>query len=151
MVEAARTLPVGSVELHHHGPIHDEAYAKELRNSAGPLALTLHGRFEPRQLPGRLTSIDLAVHPSLFLETYGFTTDEALHFGIPVLVPDRGAPVERIGTRGASFRAGDAADLAKLLHDLIRAPGRLAQLRSGSMGPMVTWDQHTQELSRLYA
>ena len=151
LVEAARMLPPGSVELHHHGPIFEEDYAREIRAAAGELSLTLHGKFEPAELRERLRHIDLAVHPSLFLETYGFTTDEALHFGIPVLVPDRGAPAERIGTRGATFRVNDATDLARALRELIEDPSRLTAFRNGKPGKWVTWAQHTGDLRRLYS
>lgn len=150
LAEAASQLPSGSLELHHHGPVLDESYANEVRSLAGDVPLTLHGRFEPDELRGRLREVDLAVHPSLFLETYGFTTDEALHFGLPVLVPDRGAPAERIGNRGATFRVNDAEDLASQLRELVENPSRLESLRNGLASPLVSWDEHVEALQGLY-
>ena len=150
LAEAASKLPNGSLEIHHHGPVLDESYVSEVRALAGDVPLTLHGRFEPAELGERLRDIDLAVHPSQFLETYGFTTDEALHFGLPVLVPDRGAPQERIGERGATFRVSDSEDLADRLRELIQDPTRLEQLRTGSPGELVTFDEHVKALQSLY-
>ncbi len=150
LAEAASKLPSGSLELHHHGPVLDEDYASAVRALAGEVPLTLHGRFEPGELRDRLRDIDLAVHPSQFLETYGFTTDEALHFGLPVLVPDRGAPQERIGDRGATFRVSDAGDLADRLHELVEDPARLERLRKGSPSQLVSWEEHAKALHSFY-
>ena len=150
LVEAARRLPAGSVELHHHGSDLDEQYASEVARLAGPVPLTFHGRFEPGELRERLAGVDLAVHPSLYLETYGYTTDEALHLGLPVLVPDRGAPADRIGGQGRTFRVGDAADLARHLREFVDDPSLLDRLASAPPGPLVSIHEHEHAIADVY-
>lgn len=150
LVEAARRLPPGSVELHHHGSDLDEEFGAEVLELAGDLPLTLHGAFEPGELSERLAGIDLAVHPSLYLETYGYTTDEALHLGLPVVVPDRGAPAERVGTRGIVFRVGDVEDLARVLGELVESPRRLEQLAAGHHAPLTSAADHARAIVRRY-
>jgi glycosyltransferase involved in cell wall biosynthesis len=151
LLDAALALPPESVELHHHGKIVDEAFRDELIASAGWVPLTFHGPYEPGELRSRLRRCDLAVHPSLFLETHGLVTDEALRLGLPVVVPDRGAPAERIGMRGRTFHAGDAADLAHVLTEFVERPERLLAMRAGKPGPLLELDEFLGALDRIYS
>lgn len=148
IVEAAAELPAGSIELTHLGPVIDPAYAEELTAKSRACDLDLHllGRYLPSTLVERAPAHDLAVFPSLFLETYGYTTDEALALGLPVLVSDRGAPRERIGSRGRTFRVGDAGDLARELNRLLDDPPLLAELRSGAPGGRLSLGEHVDAL-----
>ena len=148
IVEAAAELPTGSIELTHLGPVIDPAYAEELtaKSRARDLDLHLLGRYLPSTLVERAPSHDLAVFPSLFLETYGYTTDEALALGLPVLVSDRGAPRERIGARGRTFRVGDAGDLARELTRFLEDPTQLAALRAGAPGRRLSLGEHVDAL-----
>jgi len=139
------------VELHHHGPLLDAAFAEECRSAARGFKLELHGPFEPAALPGIAARHDLAAFPSLFHETHGYAVDEALRLGLPVLVSDRGAPPERIGTRGLVTRAGDAAALSACLSELLDAPETLARLRGGRHAPVVGLHDHLARLDALYA
>lgn len=151
LVEAARSLPPGSIDLHHHGGVIDADYRAELEAAAGPVALTFHGHYAPTELRRRLLHCDLAVQPSLFLETHGFTTDEALRLGLPVLVPDRGAPQERIGRRGRTFRVDDVGDLARQLGEFVAHPERLLSLRAGEPGELLDLDGYLERLLAIYA
>ena len=148
IVEAAAELPAGSIELTHLGPIIEPAYAEELEAQSRACALDLHllGRYEPQALVERAHGHDLAVFPSLFLETYGYTTDEALALGLPVLVPDRGGPQERIGSRGRTFGVGDASDLARELLRLLDDPRLLTELRKGTPGGRLSLGEHVDAL-----
>ena len=151
LLDAARRLPAGSVELHHHGRILDAAYRDELLAGRGDVPLSFHGPFEPNARAAVLAGYDLAVHPSLYLETYGYTTDEALLLGLPVVVPDRGAPRERIGDRGRTFRVGDAADLARVLGVLVERPLELDSMRRAPLPHLVGLSEHAATLDGVYA
>lgn len=148
IVDAAAELPPGSLELTHLGPVIDPAYAEELTAKSRACDLDLHllGRYQPSTLVERAPSHDLAVFPSLFLETYGYTTDEALALGLPVLVSDRGAPRERIGSRGRTFGVGDASDLARELTRLMDDPRLLTELRNGAPGRRLSLGEHVDAL-----
>lgn len=151
LVLAAGHLEPGAVEVHHHGGLLDPAYARVCQDLAAELRvpLHLHGSFEPGQLETRLAGVDLAVHPSRFRETYGLTTDEAHGLGLPVLVSDRGAPKERLGTRGAVFRADDHMDLARVLRGFWEEPERLVQLARGAPPDLLTLEHYADRLDRL--
>lgn len=144
LVEACAQLPF-AVEVHHFGGILDADFAEQLRASS-TVPLHLHGPFTAA-LPPELANYDLAVFPSYFVETYGYTVDEAMLQGLPVVVAERGAPPERIGDRGVLFRAGDAADLARALRDAV---ARLEQLRRGSPRFRSTWPEHVAALTAHY-
>jgi glycosyltransferase involved in cell wall biosynthesis len=151
LLSAARQLPPGALEIHHHGPLIEADYRRQLEAQRGEVPLWFHGPFEPAELAGFGAAYDLAVHPSLFLETYGFNTDEALGLGLPVIVPDRGAPRERIGTQGQTFRFGDAGDLARLLSQVLAEPQLLARWRQGSPRGLQDLETHLDRLEAVYA
>jgi glycosyltransferase involved in cell wall biosynthesis len=150
LVEAARGLPASALEIHHHGPILEPAYRAQLESSWPGGSLHFHGPFGPAQLATFGSQYDLAVHPSLFLETYGFTTDEALDLGLPLLIPDRGAPRERLGGRGTLFRFGDSGDLARRLREILSGPELLEEWRNGQPGPRQNLVEHERRLQAFY-
>jgi len=137
VLDAIALLPDASVHVHHHGPEVDAAYAAEIRAHAMAEHLTLHGPFDLGELREAAQGYHLAVFPSLFLETHGMTVDEAIAFGLPVLVPDRGAPAERVEA-DRRFAVGDAASLARLLADPPTTPTDRAVL--------TTLDEHVARL-----
>ena len=94
---------------------------------------------------------DVAVFPSFARETYGLVVDEALRLGLPVVVSDRGALAERVGTRGKVMRAGDASHLAEILKGFLSDPSSLAALVSGSHGPLLDEDEHAELCLEIYA
>lgn len=130
LLDALRRLgPDSGVTLDLFGGIADPAYGEQLRQQAQGLAVRFHGRFTHEDLAR--CEADFAVFPSVCHESYGLTLDEAACFGWPVLAADLPSYAERIpdGT-GLRFRAGDAADLARLLAD-----PRLAALRPAEPDP----------------
>jgi glycosyltransferase involved in cell wall biosynthesis len=148
---ASRLPDPSRISIDHFGRILDAAYAERVRQGARRVTLTLRGPFDTRDLASRFAAYDLMVFPSLFLETHGFAVDEAMALGLPVLVSDRGAPKERIGARGLTFPAGDAAALATILAGFLARPERLATLRRGPPGPRPTLAEHHELLTAVYA
>jgi len=96
--------------------------------------LTIHGRYEPRELPDLLVHYRarLVAFPSAGPETFSFTLSEAWAAGLPVVVPPFGALAERVAGTGAGWRwtDGEWRDEAKMLAriaDLV-APGNAGGL-----------------------
>ncbi len=82
-------------------------------------ALTVHGRYDPRNLPDLLAHYraSLVAYPSAGPETFSFTLTEAWAAGCPVVVPPFGALAERVAGAGAGWTWTDAEwrDEAKML------------------------------------
>lgn len=93
---------------------------------------------------------DCAVFPSLALESYGLVVDEALALGLPVIVSDRGALAERIGTRGVVVAGDDVAALAQEIEAAVDDPSRVAGWRAGTAPGTLDAAAHARELTRIY-
>ena len=138
------------VSVHHYGRILDQAFKERLLAEARGFELCFEGPYEETTAETRFASYDLAVFPSLYLETHGFVVDEALSLGLPVIVSDRGAPPSRVGRRGRVFRAGDVGELAGLLDELVTDRGQLAAMRAGSHPRSPTFEEHRAAVDAVY-
>lgn len=126
LVLAVRDLPC---ELHLAGKFLSPAFGEEIRALAKAQGTTLveRGRYAPGDRhPAR--DLHLAVFPSKCQETYGLVVDEALAHGVPVVVSDQGALVERANTPGVVV--SPLPQLAATLRELAAAPAELAALRA---------------------
>ncbi|HZY31457.1 MAG TPA: glycosyltransferase, partial [Candidatus Methylomirabilis sp.] len=152
LLEAARLLPEQArtrVEWHLLGRPTDPAYYARLKELAEGLPVIFHGPYRQRDLDA--LGLDVAVFPSLCHETYSFVLDEAFRMGIPAIVPDRGAPAERIGQAGTTFAAGDAEDLARKIRLLLEEPDILEGLRRAvPEGEAVSMATHAAALEKVY-
>ena len=147
-VEAIGRLPRPErIALHHFGRILDEDYRRRLEENCAA-SLTFHGSFERSDL-ARFGGFDLALFPSLYLETHGYVVDEALDLGLPVIVSDRGAPKERVGERGLAVPVGDTEALAAALSRALDDPDWLRELRSGARGARLDVAEHTDRVLAL--
>jgi glycosyltransferase involved in cell wall biosynthesis len=96
--------------------------------------LTIHGRYEPRDLPALLAHYRarIVAFPSAGPETFSFTLSEAWEAGLPVVVPPFGALGERVADAGAGWLWTDDewSDEAKMLARLaaILAPANAASV-----------------------
>jgi glycosyltransferase involved in cell wall biosynthesis len=73
------------------------------------------------QLAPYFEAADALVLPSLY-ETWGLVVNEAMHFGLPVVVSDQvgcAPDLVQSGESGLLFRSNDASDLARALQELI--------------------------------
>jgi glycosyltransferase involved in cell wall biosynthesis len=106
--------------------------------------------YDAESLRAEAEAADVAAFPSNARETYGLTLDEALRLGLPVLVSDRGALAERIGTRGRVLPAGDVDSWAAELRRLADDPSALDALRSGAHAPLCDSDDFARRLIEIY-
>jgi len=140
----------GRFSLDHFGRILDEDFRKSLTAMAVTMRLTFHGTFTEEDMVRAFPLHDLAVFPSLYMETHGFVVDEALILGLPVLVSDLGAPPERIGQQGRAFPAGDVQALARILETILHDPDVLTRMKQGDTPPPVTLAAHMDALMEIY-
>ncbi len=119
--------------------IGDGPSVQELQHLASTLGLSSQVRFlgplPRREVYERLATCDLMVHPAR-REGFGLSIVEAMAAGIPVLVPDRGAPYEIVGgdssssssllsprcsflPYGFAFDAGDPASCAQSIRQIM--------------------------------
>jgi len=77
---------------------------------SGDARLTVHGRYEPSELPALLDHyrVVLVLYPSAGPETFSFTLSEARAAGRPALVPPIGALAERMNGSGAGWVMNDS-------------------------------------------
>jgi len=145
-----RVRPGGSLVVHHYGRILDGAFKEELSARARGFEARFMGTFREEEKAGLFHAYDLAVFPSFFEETHGFVVDEAMALGLPVVVSDRGAPPERVGTKGLVFPAGDARALAEILQGFLEDPDSLEVFRRGRPAPQPDLKEHMDLLDRVY-
>jgi glycosyltransferase involved in cell wall biosynthesis len=94
----------------------------EVQAAAGP-DVHLAGFLNQSELPDAYAAADVFCLPSVFHETWGLVVNEALNFGLPVVVSDKvgcAADLVRPGWNGEVVPAGDPAPLADALETLVR-------------------------------
>jgi phosphatidyl-myo-inositol alpha-mannosyltransferase len=116
--------------------------AETLRRAAGPVAdrLRVLGPVDEETKAAALRSVDVFCAPNLGGESFGIVLAEALAAGAPVLASDLGAFRAVLGTAGALFRTGDAAELAAGLGALLDDPGRRAALSAAGRERAAAFD-----------
>ena len=127
---------------------------------AADAMLTVHGRYEPAQLPALLDAyrVALVLYPSAGPETFSYTLSEAWAAGRPVLVPPLGALAERVRDSGAGWVLSDdqwrreSAMLDRLLQilDPAFAEGRCAAGEAARSRPHATLQEMTDATFALY-
>ena len=150
ILEAVQRLrDPSAVQVHLVGTTIEQEYEQQLRELARDIPVQFHGAYRPADL--QTFDFDLAVFASIASESYSFALDEALRLGLPVLVSDRGALPERIGSAGLTFRAGDAGDLARRLQEILDAPEVLETMR-WSIRPeaLFSMEAHVAMLEKIY-
>ena len=86
------------------------------------------GRLPESQVLENLAQTDLVVVPSLGGEVFGMVVAENMLRGLTVVASDLGAFQEVLENTGATFRTGNAADLAVHLGELLDNPAHSRQL-----------------------
>ncbi|WP_445148479.1 glycosyltransferase [Baekduia sp. Peel2402] len=154
VIQALRLAEIGEIHYTLFGKVVED-YADALRALAARvpgLTLQFAGAFQPAELPRLLTGIDLALVPSIVWETYSIAAREAFACGIPVVASRLGALPEAVrdGENGRLFEAGDARDLAGILHGLDADRDALAALANGiADGDWMTVDDRTDAVEAL--
>lgn len=128
LIDACAQLgPPVQVLVAGDGPLRGEVEALAAMRD---VKLTVLGFLNQTEMPIAYSAADLLVLPSLD-EPWGLVVNEAMCCGVPAVVSSRvGARLDLVipGITGAVFRAGDAADLERVLAPLVSsAAARQAQ------------------------
>ncbi len=156
LVEAARGLPAGSIEVSLYGSRVDawQAYADQLEADAADLPIRFCGTYarnEMDELSAILARHDVLVIPSMCEETFSLVTREALQAGLPVIAAKRGALPEVIqdGVNGLLFEPENAHDLRRCLERL-RTDTRLRTQLSPVSTPIRDPQTYAQDMEAVY-
>jgi glycosyltransferase involved in cell wall biosynthesis len=153
LVEAVKLLPADfPVQVHFLSGPWDDAYGASLRRRIEGDARFQPPRFVPSaEIPSVLAEMDLAVVPSLWLETGPLTVLEAFAAGLPVIGSRLGGIAElvRDGVDGWLFPPDDAAELAACLRRLVEQPALLPSSAANIRPPRTFRDVGADHL-RLY-
>lgn len=82
--------------------------------------VVFHGHLSLDELLARYAQSQLFIHPARWFETFGRTVVEAMAFGLPVIVSNKGALGWVAADAGIVFESGDPADLASKIHDVYK-------------------------------
>jgi len=147
---AAQAANSARFKLKILGEMVDVQLMEEIRNGIGDVELEVTGRYESQDLPQLLADADVAVFPSLARETHSLVVDEALMLGLPVVVSDRGALPDRVGSRGMVVQADDEEALSAAL-DQLADPAERAALTGGNPGsPPLSSVEHAGLMESVY-
>ncbi|WP_294594270.1 glycosyltransferase family 4 protein [uncultured Rikenella sp.] len=125
LIEAARRLP--DVEFRVAGEAAEGYTLPEI-----PKNVHLLGKLNRRELADLYTGAKALVLTSLCYEGFGLVVIEAMYYGTPVVVPERGGLPEIVerGDCGAVYTPGSAEALAERLEELLSDPERADELGS---------------------
>jgi glycosyltransferase involved in cell wall biosynthesis len=153
LIEAVKNLePSRPMTVSFFGPGWEQPFAERLLER-----MVGDGRFNsPRivqagELPGILAQHDVAVVPSIGLETGPLVVLEAFAVGLPVIGSRLGGIAELVRDRvdGVLFEPGDAQALAKILRELIAQPDGLSAMARNVLPPR-TFQDVAADMIKLY-
>jgi glycosyltransferase involved in cell wall biosynthesis len=153
LVDAVKLLPADfPVQVNFLSPSWQDAYGESLRRRIEGDPRFAPPRFVPSaDVSSVLAEMDVAVVPSLWLETGPLTVLEAFGAGLPVVGSRLGGIAElvRDGADGWLFSPGDAAELAACLRRLVENPTLLASC-AANIRPPRTFRHVGADYLRLY-
>jgi glycosyltransferase involved in cell wall biosynthesis len=115
--------------------------------------ITLHGRYQYKDLSNIFQETDVLIIPSVWKETFGFIGLEALSYGVPILVSEHVGLKDIIKDKetGIIFKA-DANDLASYIEKLIEDRNILKRINQNicNMDFNYVIDYHVHLIQSLY-
>jgi glycosyltransferase involved in cell wall biosynthesis len=132
------------------GESYDRPYGEKMRRLA-PASVEFSGPYGASDLPRLLGEADVVVAPVITPDTSPQVVLEALAAGRPVVGSRIGGIPDFVtdGVNGRLFAAGDAAELARIMDEMMD-PALVARLASEARNHKRV-DQHVEELETLYA
>lgn len=70
------------------------------------------------ELEQMMNEADVLIAPSIWYETFGFTVQEALSYGVPVIVSDHVGAKDIVGDNGLIVKAGDVEELKRAIKSI---------------------------------
>jgi glycosyltransferase involved in cell wall biosynthesis len=151
LIEAFNQLPERAALTVYGDETRFPDYVAELKRVARHPHIRFAGALDHRHVGAALRQMDCLVVPSLWYENSPQVIQEAYGVGIPVVASRLGALPEKVddGKSGWLFKAGDSADLARVLRGLIQQPEQLLAVRH-NIRPAPTMHQHGQQMLQIY-
>jgi len=130
---------------------HYPDYVEALRNAAAAVGARVEGVLTRDGVARTMTSADLLVMPSVWWENAPLVLIEAVEARTPILVSELGGMAEYVHERpcGATFRAGDRADLALKLAELLADRARLRSFYRDA-APAPTMADNVERMQAIY-
>lgn len=147
---AARAKFADRMTIKFIGRVLDRGSEEKLRAEARPARVEFTGPYRTEDLRRHLEDVDIAVFPSLAAETHSMVVDEALAFGLPIVVSDRGSPARRLADSVIVTRAGDPDALAAALDRLVSPEERSRYSHLSSSVVCPTSSEHASVVENLY-
>jgi glycosyltransferase involved in cell wall biosynthesis len=100
------------------------------------------GFLNQSQISKAYAAADILVLPSIERETWGLVVNEAMNFGLPIVISDKvgcGPDLIQDGRNGLVFSAGSSAALADALYSLLSNSARLCGFGAESRGIIEDW------------
>lgn len=161
LIEAMALAPELRLKLIGNGTREQESALREAATRLGVQdRVEFAGRVPQRELPGLLAQCACAVHPlppglsASERMTSPLKIFEYMAVGVPVVASDVASirEVIRDGGNGRLFRAGDAADLARVLREVCADPGTARELSRRAVAdvPAYTFEARADAMVRLF-
>lgn len=118
------------------GDGHQRAAVEDLVRQRGLPGVLMAGFLNQSELPAAYTAADLLVLPSAWHETWGLVVNEAMNFGLPIVVSDMVGCAEdliRPGWNGFVVPHRDVAALARAVATLVASPEMRATIGARSL------------------
>lgn len=124
LLDACRRLAAQGQEgfrLHLHGaaPFQSDAFKASVAEGVAAAAGTViaHGAYRREEIPSLIARVDWVVVPSIWWENAPLVIQEAFQHRRPVICSGIGGMAEAVrdGVDGLHFRAGDGADLSRVM------------------------------------
>ena len=131
LINAVKSLHGKRIELQIYGAEIDP-YTERLKELIGDdKRIRLCGAYSEDDEGRILSSVDLAVVPSIWYENYPLVLHEALACNVPVVASDIGGMAEKIRdwTNGFVFRVNDPDHLGEVLKGIIENPALLNDIK----------------------
>lgn len=139
-----------NVNITFYGRV-DETYEAKFKKVAAD-KLSFHGPYLLDELPGLIKRADLALHISIWPETYCLGLDESRAAGLVPIVTRMGALAERVTHGIDGFVIGSEApeDLVRLLSSIVAGVYDLKAMQKASLDSLHTATKHFTTLNNLY-
>jgi glycosyltransferase involved in cell wall biosynthesis len=152
ILEALRHIPPDVIDLTIFGDVRIAPdYVAALQHQATGLSVRFAGAFDDEERPGVMSSIDVLIVPSLWLENSPLVIHEAFMAGVPIIASRIGGIAELItdGINGLLIEPGSGRDLAHVLSRCLAETSLLGQL-SGRAPGVKTIEEDADEWERRY-
>jgi glycosyltransferase involved in cell wall biosynthesis len=156
LLDAARMLAEEASQGRFRLLIQGRVNGAIAREAASVAGVELGRRFKPNQLDAVLDEVDVGVMPSIWEEAYGYAGVEFLAKGIPVIANAIGGMTEyaRDGETGWLNRSCSAAELARIMRDIVKHPEQVAQMNTRILAArdriIMPMARHGDELDAVY-